>query len=236
MKNVCEVIGDEEVAKVHFGKWGDMTPRQVLADGVLKYAYGYSGGYVQLQILLAHKLIRKPKPGEYIASLTAKGRQYLRAAWPIETILASLTATPAPVAPEVARLVGAVRPVRGAVDRILRGQPVRNLDEALSALDAALAVLDVQPAAAPDVHPKRIRMRPETDAEHIARDMREGRFPAQSKRKMVPVQPAPATVAPEVAALVEAVREIMRHRPDYAPTAWDDLEEAFAATEARPNG
>ena len=48
------------------------------------------------------------------------------------------------------------------------------------------------------------------------------------------VQPAP--VAPEVAALVEAVREIMRHRPDYAPTAWDDLEEAFAATEARPNG
>jgi len=30
-------------------------------------------------------------------------------------------------------------------------------------------------------------MRPETTSEHIARDMREGRFPEQSERQMVPV-------------------------------------------------
>ncbi len=48
----------------------------------------------------------------------------------------------APVAPEVSALVEAVRTVRGAVDRILQGQPVRNLDEALSAIDAALAALE----------------------------------------------------------------------------------------------
>ena len=31
------------------------------------------------------------------------------------------------------------------------------------------------------------QMRPETKSEHIARDMREGRFPEQSERQMVPV-------------------------------------------------
>jgi hypothetical protein len=34
------------------------------------------------------------------------------------------------------------------------------------------------------------KMRPETTSEHIARDMREGRFPEQSERQMVPVQDA----------------------------------------------
>jgi hypothetical protein len=32
-------------------------------------------------------------------------------------------------------------------------------------------------------------LRPETTSEHIARDMREGRFPKQSEPQMVPVQP-----------------------------------------------
>lgn len=35
------------------------------------------------------------------------------------------------------------------------------------------------------------QMRPETDMEHIARDMREGRFPERSEPQMVPVTPAP---------------------------------------------
>lgn len=34
-----------------------------------------------------------------------------------------------------------------------------------------------------------VKMRPETDSEHIARDIREGRFPEKSDRKMVPAEP-----------------------------------------------
>ena len=34
-----------------------------------------------------------------------------------------------------------------------------------------------------------VKVRPETDSEHIARDIREGRFPEKSDRKMVPAEP-----------------------------------------------
>lgn len=89
----AKIITDTEVIRVHgHANFGTMTPRQVIADGVLKYAYGYSGGHTQLCILLEHKLIRKPKPGSYHSTLTKKGQAYLRAAWPISEVRAALAA------------------------------------------------------------------------------------------------------------------------------------------------
>lgn len=69
-----------------------MTPRQVVAEGVLKYAYGYSTGHTQLSILLEHGLIRKPKPGRYQSTLTKRGQAYLRAAWPYQHVTAAIEA------------------------------------------------------------------------------------------------------------------------------------------------
>ena len=75
-----EIISDEEVIRVHgYANFGDMSPREVVNDGVRKYAIGYSGGHTQLCILLEHKLITKPKPGRYGANLTVKGKRYARA-------------------------------------------------------------------------------------------------------------------------------------------------------------
>lgn len=102
---MAEIISDAEVSRVHGNSnFGGMSPRDVLADGVLKYAMGYSGGHTQLCILLEHKLIRKPKPGRYFSTLTKLGQKYLRAAWPIAEIRG---ATPEALAasPEVAKLV-----------------------------------------------------------------------------------------------------------------------------------
>jgi hypothetical protein len=91
------------------------------------------------------------------------------------------------------------------------------------------AEIDVQPA--PDV----AQMRPETGMEHIARDMREGRFPERSEVQMVPVAPPPHdAMAERVAALVKAAKGIMAHMPDHPDTAWQDLTEALdAMMEAR---
>lgn len=47
--------------------------------------------------------------------------------------------------------------------------------------------------------------REETDTEHIARDIREGRFPAMSERQMIVETPAPDAVA----RLVEAARALI---------------------------
>ena len=82
-----QIISDKDVTRVHGNaNFGNMTPREVLADGVLKYAMGYTSGYTQLCILLEHKLIRKPKPGRYYSTLTILGQKYLRAAWPFEQL------------------------------------------------------------------------------------------------------------------------------------------------------
>lgn len=74
------IISDEDVIRVHgYANFGDMSPREVLADGVRKYAIGYTSGHTQLCILLEHGLITKPKPGKYSANLTKKGKRYARA-------------------------------------------------------------------------------------------------------------------------------------------------------------
>lgn len=94
-----DIISDEEIIRVHgYANFGDMSPREVVNDGVRKYAIGFTGGHTQLCILLEHKLITKPKPGKYAANLTQKGKRYARAVWN--------TRTPAP---DVSGLLEALR-------------------------------------------------------------------------------------------------------------------------------
>ena len=78
---LAEIISDDEILRVHghanFGS--DITPREVVNEGVLKYAFGHCSGHTQLCILMEHGLITKPRPGRYEASLTKKGKRYARA-------------------------------------------------------------------------------------------------------------------------------------------------------------
>ena len=77
---VTDIISDADLERVHGNaKFGAMSMRLIVSDGVLKYAIGYTSGHTQFRILLEHGLIRTPKPGSYRSSLTAKGRRYLRA-------------------------------------------------------------------------------------------------------------------------------------------------------------
>jgi hypothetical protein len=88
-----ELISDADLTRVHgFANFGAMTPRDVIRDGVVKYAMGYTGGHTQLSILIEHALIHKPKPGSYQSTLTKKGRAYLRAIMPTWGVLTALRA------------------------------------------------------------------------------------------------------------------------------------------------
>ena len=75
-------------------------------------------------------------------------------------------------------------------------------------------------------------MRPETDMEHIARDMREARFPERSERQVVPAE---TQAAPDVARLVEAAkahvdaRRLVDDTPEFCA-----LVAALAAMEGKP--
>lgn len=74
------IITDEDIDRVHANaNFGSMSKRDVVNEGVLKYAFGYTGGHTQLCILLEHGLIRKPAPGRYDSTLTKKGLRYLQA-------------------------------------------------------------------------------------------------------------------------------------------------------------
>jgi hypothetical protein len=87
MPKLEEIITDAEVDRVHGNaNFGDLSKRRVIADGVLKYAFGYVGGHTQLCILIKHGLIHKPKPGSYKSTLTAKGRRYLRECYPFKIV------------------------------------------------------------------------------------------------------------------------------------------------------
>jgi hypothetical protein len=76
------IISDDEIERVHgnanFGP--TITKRQVVTEGVIKYSLGFTSGHTQLCILVEHGLVKPPKPGSYQTTLTAKGRDYLRAA------------------------------------------------------------------------------------------------------------------------------------------------------------
>lgn len=74
-----DIISDTEIVRVHANaNFGSMTPREVVNDGVRKYAVGYTGGATQLAILLEHGLIKKPKDISYRSDLTEKGKRYAR--------------------------------------------------------------------------------------------------------------------------------------------------------------
>jgi hypothetical protein len=87
-EDVRHIIPDEEIVRVHGNaNFGSLSKRKVVNEGVLKYAFGYEGGYTQLCILLEHGLIKKPKPMSYKSTLTEKGKRYLRAAFPYEKVI-----------------------------------------------------------------------------------------------------------------------------------------------------
>ena len=74
----AEIITDEQVEIVHaYANFGDQSKRDVVDEGVLKYAFGFDSGGTQLQILHEHGLVRKPNG--YKTTLTNKGVKYLRA-------------------------------------------------------------------------------------------------------------------------------------------------------------
>lgn len=74
-----DVVSDAEIERVHananFG--GGRTKRQIVDEGLLQYAFGYSSGYTMKCILEEHGLIRKTRG--YHSSPTKKGTTYLRA-------------------------------------------------------------------------------------------------------------------------------------------------------------
>lgn len=75
-----EIIPDEDIIRVHaYANFGSMSEREVVNDGVRKYAIGYSSGSVQRAILYEHGLITASKPGKWEANLTKKGKSYARA-------------------------------------------------------------------------------------------------------------------------------------------------------------
>lgn len=79
-ESAADIISDAEIYRVHAdANFGSMGKRQVVNEGVLKYAFGYSSGRTQMCILLEHGLIRKPAPGHWQSALTKKGQRYLRA-------------------------------------------------------------------------------------------------------------------------------------------------------------
>lgn len=78
MRSPEQIVSDGDVERIHananFGPC--LTKRQVVNQGVLTYALGYTSGHTQMCILRAHGLITKPNG--YHARLTKKGTEYLR--------------------------------------------------------------------------------------------------------------------------------------------------------------
>lgn len=91
MRLLREIVTDDQVEEVHananFGP--SLTKRDVVNQGVVTYAFGYTSGHTQLQILTEHGLVKKPKG--YNTMLTKKGFEYLWALFrgiPLASILA----------------------------------------------------------------------------------------------------------------------------------------------------
>ena len=77
-KTTSDLIPDEEIERVHANaNFGRMTKRQVVDEGVLKYAAGYTTGHTMFTILQEHGLIRKSI--SYKSRLTIKGQDYFQA-------------------------------------------------------------------------------------------------------------------------------------------------------------
>lgn len=78
-------------------------------------------------------------------------------------------------------------------------------------------------------------MRDETDMEHIARDIREGRFPKQSPRQQAPAAPANATDTADIDELIADLRqdhEDAAIHPPETPTIYSMAADALKAQAA----
>ena len=75
------MISDEQLDRVHaYANFGDMSNRDVLIDGLLNLAVGFSCGHTQLQILREHGLtLGSRRNVGYTPKLSAKGKKYLMA-------------------------------------------------------------------------------------------------------------------------------------------------------------
>lgn len=76
---LVQIISDEQIDKVHgSAKFGpSLSPREVVNDGVRKYAVGFQGGSTQRAILIEHGLLCRVDG--YKADLSARGKRYARA-------------------------------------------------------------------------------------------------------------------------------------------------------------
>ncbi|WNL50783.1 hypothetical protein RPALISO_196 [Ruegeria phage RpAliso] len=73
------LVPADEVIRVHgTANFGSMTPREVIDEGVMKYAFGQHTGHTMKMILTDHGLIRHARPYQR-GHLTPKGKRYLRA-------------------------------------------------------------------------------------------------------------------------------------------------------------
>jgi hypothetical protein len=90
VKSPKQIVPDAEVERVHgSANFGPIAKRTVINEGVLSYAFGYTTGHTMMMILREHGLITKPQG--YKASLTSKGKSYLRALFegvPLQNIVA----------------------------------------------------------------------------------------------------------------------------------------------------
>lgn len=137
MTTISEIISDEEVARVHGNAdFGPMPPREVINEGVLKYAIGYTSGHTQLCILLKHELIYEPRPGKYCSALTKKGQQYARALYQVERWRDAISPAEAAKVPEIAALIRAARVMNEGIKAgYYRTSPAADaLEDALRAL------------------------------------------------------------------------------------------------------
>ncbi|TJZ85793.1 hypothetical protein [Paracoccus hibiscisoli] len=82
MGNPTEIISDHEIERGHgSANFGDISPRTVVNQGVLKTAFGYSHGSTAIEILHWHHLIRQDRKMGNQWVLTVKGQKYLRAVY-----------------------------------------------------------------------------------------------------------------------------------------------------------
>ena len=83
LKEAKEIVSDAEIKLYHRDNFGSGTPRQILNKAVVRVAFGYSIGSTAMSILRDHRLITRPSEIRFSHQLTAKGKKYLRAIFPI---------------------------------------------------------------------------------------------------------------------------------------------------------
>lgn len=77
-ETVEDIVSEKRCLEVHGNSnFGNAVPRRVLNCAVLSYALGFTTGHTAMTIAQEHGLITKPRG--YTASLTKKGKRYVRA-------------------------------------------------------------------------------------------------------------------------------------------------------------